>query len=175
MNYVINVMKIITKINKFVVYFVGVIISFVSILLIIDVLLRYFFQSPTRWAFDLATKSTGLIGFSLGGYALLAKQHTRVDFFFTKFSKRKKAAIDLISALFLFCIAGSLIWLGFDYVIHYYNIGAMSNGGLQVPLWLVWTMVPLGGILLFLQGIVNLMNDLSTLFTGNCLYEPGEE
>jgi C4-dicarboxylate transporter, DctQ subunit len=170
-------MKSVTKINTFMVYLVGILISIVSIFLFIDVLLRYFFNSPTHWAFDLATKSTGFIGFVLGGYALLTKQHIRVDFLFERLSKKKKALIDLITALFIFLMAGSFIWLGLDYVRHYFELGAMSSGGLRVPLWFLWSMVPLGGVLLALQGLVNLINDIAILATGGTLYEhePKEE
>ncbi|WP_216830718.1 TRAP transporter small permease subunit [Alkalihalobacterium elongatum] len=171
---VIQVMKMITKLNKSMIWVVGVLVFFASIFLFIDVLLRYFFNSATAWAFDLAVTSTGFIGFMLGGYALAIGQHVRVDLFYEKFSLRVRSIIDLISALFLFLMAGALFWLGMDYVIHYYTIGAVTTGGVPMPLWIKWLMVPLGGLLIGLQGLVKLTNDIYIIVTGEELYNSEE-
>lgn len=157
------------------VWIIGTLVLFMSLLITVDVLLRYFFSKPTTWAFDLATWGTGIVGFMLGGYTLIIGQHVRVDVFFEKLSLKAQSIIDLISAFFLFLMSISLIWLGTDYVVHYYTIGAISTGGLAMPLWIKWLIVPLGGLLIFLQGIVKLINDLYIIFTGEKVYETGGE
>lgn len=87
---VIRTMSGITKLNKSMVWIIGTLIAFVSILLFFDVLMRYFFNAPTVWAFDLSTWSTGIIAFGLGGYALAMGHHVRVDVFFDNFSRKQK-------------------------------------------------------------------------------------
>lgn len=167
----IFIMAAITKLNKSMVWIIGTVILLMSLLLTVDVILRYFFSAPTSWAFSLATWGTGLLGFALGGYTLVIDQHVRVDLYFEKFSDRTKSVIDMISAFFLFLIAVSLFWLGLDYVIHYYKIGAVMTGGLSMPLWVAWLIVPLGGLLVGLQGLVKFINDLSIIITGKKIYE----
>ncbi|QQK76438.1 TRAP transporter small permease subunit [Salicibibacter cibarius] len=171
---VIMIMDGITKINKSMVWIMGALIAVVSVLLFVDVLLRYFFSSPTAWAFDLSTWSTGIIAFGLGGYALAMGYHVRIDLFFERFSRRHKCFVDLISAAFLFLMAITLIWLGMDYVIHYYQIDAMSSGGMGMPLWIQWLIVPAGGALIGLQGLVKVINDIYIIITGEELYDAGE-
>lgn len=171
----IRIFDVISAINKSLVWIIGTLVLLMSLLLTVDVLLRYIFSAPTSWAFDLATWGTGIIAFSLGGYTLMIGQHVRVDLFFEKFSLRTKSIIDLIGALFLFLMAIALIWLGFGYVIHYYEIGATSTGGLTMPLWIKWLIVPIGGILIALQGLVKLIDDIYVIVTGERLYYPPEE
>ena len=146
----------------------------VSILLFVDVLLRYVFKSATAWAFDLATWSTGIVGFLLGGYALAGGHHVRVDLFLSGF-RRSLKVLYLIGALFLFMMVAALLWLGIDYVVRYYQMGAMSTGGLNLPLWVKWLIVPAGALLIGLQGLVKLCDDVHVLLTGERLYRYEEE
>lgn len=163
--------NVVTKINRTMVWLTGIFVLCMSILLTIDVLLRYFFNSPTGWAFDLATWGTGLVGLVLGGYVMSIGKHVRVDFFFEKFSLRVQSMIDMISTLFLYLIVISFVWLGFDYVAHYYRIGAVSTGGTQMPLWIQWLIIPVGGLLIGLQGLCKFVEDLYIIATGKKLYD----
>lgn len=172
---VLSVMKAITRINCSMYWVIGSLVMVVSILLFVDVLLRYVFKSATAWAFDLATWSTGIVGFLLGGYALAGGHHVRVDLFFERFSPRVKSFVDLIGALFLFMMVAALLWLGIDYVVRYYQMGAMSTGGLNLPLWVKWLIVPAGALLIGLQGLVKLCDDVHVLLTGERLYRYEEE
>ncbi|MFC4024066.1 TRAP transporter small permease subunit [Oceanobacillus longus] len=158
------------KFNKILVYIAGGIVMLMSIAITIDVILRYFFSSPTSWIFNTSNIATGFVALILGGYMLMKDGHVRVDIFFEKFSLRTQSIIDLITTLFLFLIVFAFIWLGFDYVMHYMNIGATSSGGLGIPLWVYWTMIPIGGIILGIQGIFKLIEDIYIIINGEKLY-----
>ncbi|MDR1659481.1 MAG: TRAP transporter small permease subunit [Desulfovibrio sp.] len=70
--------------------------------LIIEVVMRYLFRSPTIWALDMAVILYG-IHFMLGSpYCLQAGQHIRTDFFYHGWSVRKKAVADLFNYVVLF-------------------------------------------------------------------------
>ncbi|MDQ1002182.1 C4-dicarboxylate transporter DctQ subunit [Neobacillus niacini] len=171
---IVNIMDVITKINNSMMWVAGILITIATAFLFADVVLRYFFNSSTGYGFDIALICTGLIAFLLGGYGVVIKQHVRVDIFFDKFSLRIRSLIDLIYLLFLFLIAVAFLWLGTDYVLHYYSIGAQTSGALIIPLWTKWLMVPIGGLLLALQGIVKLINDVYIIVTGEVLYDSEE-
>jgi len=175
MNVIIQAMKAITIVNKSMPWFIGSLIAIVSFLLALDVVLRYFFSAPTVWAFDLSTWSTGVVAFLLGGYALAKGHHVRVDILFERFSERTKSIVDVIGGMFLLLIAGTLVVVGFSYVIHYFQIGATSSGGMEMPLWVQWSIVPIGGLLIGLQGLVKLINDIAVIMRGKPLYVTEEE
>jgi len=118
-----------------------------------------------------------LLGFA---YILLHGENVRVDFIYSKMSTKKRALIDFLgTVLFLlpFCILG--IWVTFNPVLQ--SWGRLSDGS-----WGTWemssdanglprapikTMIPIGLLLLFLQGISQTIKYLAIL----CGYEQIEE
>ena len=59
-----------------------------------EVFSRYFFNSPTIWAYEIATMATGTV-LLLGAPYLKEKAHIRIDVFYSGFSQRKKLFIDI--------------------------------------------------------------------------------
>lgn len=168
------VMKIICKINRSMFWVVGGIILIMGLALFYSVIMRYFFRVPQPWAFDLVGWFTGMSAVLSGGYAILLRAHVRVDIFFEKFSDKTQSAVDIISAFFLFIMALILMVKGWEQVVYYYNAGIMIRTGLPMPVWIKWAMIPIGGFLLAIQGLVNLINDFHVLFTGKKYYEEEE-
>ena len=48
-----------------------------------------------------------------GSYAMLTESHVRVDIFYARFSRRGKAITDLLTSVFFFIFAGTLLATGF--------------------------------------------------------------
>ncbi len=164
-------MKSVNNINKSMMWVVGVTILFMGLALFYAVVMRYFFNTPQSWAFDLLGWLTGISALLSGGYATLQRAHVRVDIFYDKFSDRKKSVIDILTSFLWIIMSIILMWKGWEQVAHYYNLQVIASSGLKVYLWIKWLMVPIGGVLLFLQGIVDLINDISTVLTGKKYYE----
>ncbi|OUM86834.1 MAG: hypothetical protein BAA01_15500 [Bacillus thermozeamaize] len=166
---------IIRRLNEAMMWVVGILILIMGLTLFYDVMMRYFFKAPTAWSFDLAGWFTGLSAFLAGGYALLKKAHIRVDIFYQKFSPRVQGGLDALTSVFLFLIVLILVWKGGERTLHNLNIGAVANTGLNIYIWIKWLMVPLGGVLLGLQAIVNLVDDVYLFITGRHLIDVAED
>src|ERR671911_533557 len=85
---------------------VGVAVAWLNIPLVLavtyEVVLRYAFNTPTIWSFDVTYMLYAAI-FMLGAaYALHKGAHIRTDFFFEKWSIRTKGAIDSVAYLVFF-------------------------------------------------------------------------
>ncbi|MFO7876318.1 MAG: TRAP transporter small permease subunit [Desulfovermiculus sp.] len=95
-----------------------------------EVAARYLFSSPTKWAFDLSYMLGGSF-FLLGqAYTLRYKQHVRIDIFYTRFSPRTKACIDVFFYLvFFFPLWGGLLYALIPYVIASWELGERSMQG----------------------------------------------
>lgn len=165
--------RIVNKVNESMMWVVGTLMLLMGILLFYAVVMRYFFEKPPIWSFDLTGWFTGLAAFLGGGYALLKGAHVRVDIFYEKFSLRTRSWIDAITSVFLFLIVIVLVWKGMEQVISNYQAGSISTTGLNIYVWIKWVMMPLGGLLLGLQAIVNLLNDIYTIVKGERLLEEG--
>jgi TRAP-type mannitol/chloroaromatic compound transport system permease small subunit len=133
-----------------------------------EVIMRYAFNQPTIWSFDLTYMLYGTI-FMLGSaYALHKGAHIRTDFFFEKWSIRTKGVIDSVAYLVFFfpsifvflLVSGGEGWYA-------YTINEESE---QTPwrplLWPYKLVVPLTCLLLLIQGISEVIKSLYAARTG---------
>ena len=81
--------------------------------------------------------------------------HVRVDILYSRRSPEQQAWIDLVGhILFLLPVAGFMIWVSLPYVSNSWQIleGSSEVGGIP-GVFLLKTLLPLTGALLFCQGI----------------------
>ncbi|HZG72433.1 MAG TPA: TRAP transporter small permease subunit [Chondromyces sp.] len=168
-----GLLKTIRRMNEGIMWVAGIIIFIMAILLFYAIVMRYFFEKPPSWSFDLTGWFTGLSAFLAGGYALAHGAHVRVDMIYEKFSLRTRSLIDIITSIFLFLIVIVLVWKGMEQVLFNYETNAMASTGLNVPIWLKWLMIPLGGLLLGLQAMINLIKDIYIVVKGKPIEEEG--
>jgi TRAP-type mannitol/chloroaromatic compound transport system permease small subunit len=74
-----------------------------------EVMSRYVFGSPTNWAHEAMYLMFGMQYLIAGSYAMLTESHVRVDIFYAPLSKRRKAIVDLLTSVFFFIFAGTLL------------------------------------------------------------------
>lgn len=150
----------------------GTIISWLSVPLVLgvayEVAARYLFNAPTVWAYDMTYMLYGTL-FMLGAaYALHKGAHIRTDFFWEKFSTRKKGWIDAISYVVFFFPSLIMLFLISWHEFHYaYAINETSD---QTPwrpvLWPFKFVVPLACLLLLIQGVSELLKSIYMVRTG---------
>ncbi|CUJ98792.1 TRAP-type mannitol/chloroaromatic compound transport system, small permease component [Ruegeria denitrificans] len=74
-----------------------------------EVIARYVFGSPTNWAHEAMYLMFGMQYLIAGAYAMLTESHVRVDIFYAPLSRPKKAWVDLLTSIFFFIFAGTLL------------------------------------------------------------------
>jgi len=133
-----------------------------------EVILRYMFNSPTIWSFDVTYMLYGTI-FMLGcAYALHKGAHIRTDFFFEKWSVKTKGIIDSVAYL-VFFFPSLLVFLvvSADEGWYSFSIGEVSE---QTPwrplLWPYKWVIPLAVLLLLIQGVSETIKSLWAARTG---------
>lgn len=100
-------------------------------------------------------------------YTLASGDHVRVDIFYSRFSERGKAIVNLLGVLTLlvpFCIF--LIWTSWDFVSVSWSVreASQESGGLPFPFpAIVKSFIPAAAVLLILQGIVMALRAIVTL------------
>ena len=80
------------KITRFLIPVVMLITSY-------EVVMRYFFRSPTIWAWDINVQVLAVLLFFGGGYVLFHDGHVRVDVIYARLPERWKAILDMITFL----------------------------------------------------------------------------
>lgn len=111
---------------------------------------------PTLWVYDTSRMLAGVIFMAAAGYGLMRGVHIRADFLYRAWSNKTQATVD--AALYLLFFIPSMIF--FTIVSAQYWWLAFSTGEtMQVDsawgpvLWPARTAMPIGGLLLLLQGI----------------------
>jgi TRAP-type mannitol/chloroaromatic compound transport system permease small subunit len=129
-------------------------------LLFMEVILRYFFNSPTVWANELAQMLFGAYAILAGGYIMRTGGHVNVDILYSRLSPKARAGLDVFTSIlfFLFCgmlliYGGSLAWDSLARFEH-------SQSAWNPPLYPAKLMIPLAALLLILQGLAKLIRDI---------------
>jgi len=137
-------------------------ILILTAVMVYDVVMRYLFNAPTIWGFDVSYMLGGTF-FILGmGYTLLKDKHVRVDVFSSKFSARTKAYIEVILSLVLFFPAfGLLFYQLIPYVLRSWMDREKSLESFwRPPIYPFKTALVIGVALLLLQGFALLIRNL---------------
>jgi len=138
---------------------------------VFEVFARYVLKSPTIWALDVTTMSYAAL-FMLGcALALLRGAHVRTDMLWEAFSDRTKGMIDSLAFALLFLpTMGVLFFISIDDFLYSVSIDERSSSGAWTPiLWPLRGVIPLTALMLFLQGISELMKSLWAWRTGEFL------
>ncbi len=126
-----------------------------------EVIVRYVFNSPTNWAHEGMFLMFGMQYLIAGSYAMLSESHVRVDIFYASFSPRGKAITDLLTSIFFFIFAATLIWTGWIFAMDSVRQGEVSFTEWGIQYWPVKLVIVLGGVLLFLQGLSRVSKDIA--------------
>ena len=130
-----------------------------TLLITWEVFSRYALDRPHAWAFDAMIMMYGTLFMMAGAYTLSKNGHVRGDVLYGFFAPRTQAVLDLILYV-LFFIPGvvALAWAGFVYageswaILEHSNI--TSDGP---PVYPFKTVIPIAGVILLLQGIVEMV------------------
>ncbi len=132
-----------------------------------DVAMRYFFQSGSVALQEMEWHLFSLIFLIGASYTLKHDDHVRLDLFYkSKFmDDRRRAWVDLFGSIFLlipFCIL--IISTAWPFVVQSYIHleGSPDPGGLPYR-WILKASIPLGFTFLLLQGIADIVKNLSTV------------
>ncbi|MFC3632035.1 TRAP transporter small permease subunit [Paracoccus angustae] len=133
-----------------------------------EVMVRYLFNRPTPWALDISFIMYGTLFMMGGAYTLSRGGHVRGDFLYRLWSDRTQARVDLaLYILFFFPGILALIFAGWKYAGRSWSYGEVSvNSPAGIPIYQFKTVIVAAGILLFLQGIAQVMRCILCLRTG---------
>jgi TRAP-type mannitol/chloroaromatic compound transport system permease small subunit len=140
-----------------------------------EVFVRYVLNSPTPWSLDVSFILYGTIFMMGGAYTLSRGGHVRGDFLYRLWRPRTQAAVDLVLyIIFFFPGVLALIFSGWKYASRSWGYTEVSvNSPAGVPIFQFKAVLVAAGILLFIQGIAQVLRCVYCLREGDWL--PPEE
>ena len=174
-----QILHAIDLVNEWMGKLFGFLIIILMVAVVYDTCMRYFFASPTLWGME-ANQILLLAIVCMGGaYCLLHGGHVRVDVIYMNLNQKTKALLDLISIplIMLFCIV--LIKYGLLSTVKAFTAGEINpEGGWEYPMWPIYMLIPIAGLLMGLQSLAKWIRTLVILVTGenklNSKVVPGE-
>lgn len=151
---------------------VGHAFSWCALVLVIgtcyEVFVRYVLNDPTSWAFDLSYLMYGALFFMAGAYTLSRNGHVRADMFYRLWPDRMQAAIELaLYVLFFFPGIAAMVVAGWGYGSEAMRIREVSvNSPAGMPIWPMKLLIPVGGALMMLQGLAEVLRCVLCLREG---------
>ena len=134
-----------------------------------EVFVRYVMDDPTSWAFDWSYIMYGALFYMAGAYTLSRGGHVRADMFSRLLPTRWQAGIELV-LYFVFFFPGvlSLVYSGWSYGNDSMRIHEMSiNSPVGIPIWQIKMLIPVGGALVALQGVAEVLRCIVCLREGD--------
>ena len=134
-------------------------ILILTAVIVYDVTARRFFRAPTDWGYDASYMLYGTLFMLAGAYALSRNGHVRGDFLYRNFSPVRQAKFDLtLYVLFFFPAIMAFMISGY----HFFELSFFQNERSSVSpggpiIWPFKFLIPVVGLLLLLQGLVEVV------------------
>lgn len=131
-----------------------------------EVVARYIFNKPTIWVME-TTQFIFIASTAMGGaWLLLHRGHVNVPILHDRLGTRTRAIVDSVTSLFFFFF----IFFLFRYVLAA-TIEAVANlyrapTYWEPPVYPIYIIMSAGILLIFLQGVVKFIRDLTMAVTG---------
>jgi TRAP-type mannitol/chloroaromatic compound transport system permease small subunit len=130
-----------------------------------DVVMRYLFRTSFVFVQELEWHLFAVLFLMTAGYAHLKGDHVRVDIVYARLRPRTRAVVDVVgSVVFLFPTSFLLVWTSVPFVRASLAVleGSPDPGGLPGR-YVLKMAIPLGFLLLGLQGISELIKNVDVL------------
>jgi TRAP-type mannitol/chloroaromatic compound transport system permease small subunit len=159
---------IIDSLNENVGYYSALLIFLLVGVVSYEVVMRYGLNAPTRWAFEATTLLYGVHFMLALAYAHKHNAHVAIDVFEARLSSKLRTLLRIVTNLFLFLPTVGLlaIWSIIYASASWFNWEQASTSWAP-PLYPFKTIMALGFILLWLQGVAKLIQDFRSLHSNN--------
>lgn len=130
--------------------FIGAAIAAASLVLFVNVALRYVFLAPISWAEELSIYLVIWIVFIGAGVLIRTGGHITVDLLPRALSPALRRALHVVVMLLILCFLAVFIYYSGLHTLRVRASGQLTPIMLA-PMWLTYLAMPVGGALMFLR------------------------
>ncbi len=135
-------------------------LALVLLLLLVfhEVISRYIFDKPTIYSVELSEYLLLFGAFISAGWVMREGKHVRMQSFIHLLPPQAQNILACFTSTLVLGFCGILVWQGTKAALMAFHGGYHSSSLLNVPMWIPYSFIPLGSLLLALQVIVLLVN-----------------
>lgn len=157
-----RILRLVDLINTGVAWIFSWAVVLMMLITVYDVAMRYFFSSPTIWAFDITTQLFGLHFMILAGYALTRKAHVSVDIVTELLSPKARAVVELIGYIVFFLpFMLVLVWRSYGFAMTSWARQETTWGIASIPIYPIKTVIVVAACLLLAQGLALMIRTMA--------------
>lgn len=123
-----------------------------------QVLTRYLFNVSTSFTEELARFCLMWLAILGAAYITGKREHIAIDYFANKLSPRGQKMLDYGIELLILIFAVVVLIIGGGYLMYMTLYMEQNSPALQVPLGLVYSVIPLSGVLMIIYTLDHLKN-----------------
>jgi len=160
-----RIMNTISTIDEKLAEAAGWVVVLMMLTISYDVIMRYLFDAPTTWSFEVNRYMLIMVVFIGGGWSLPSGGHVSVDIFTENIPGKKKIVLDIVTSfmagayVLIFLIESSFFtWDAWEHNIR-------STEYLAWPLWPIRIFLVIGAAMLFLEYVIRIIKNILALST----------
>lgn len=164
MGFFLAISRLIDRVNTWIGKASGWLLLLAVIISAVNAVVRKVFSTSSNAWLDAQWYLFGIVFMLCASYTLLVNGHVRIDLLSNRFSKRTRDVIELFGHLFFLlplCILMILESAPFALQSYLQKEGSVNAGGLLV--WPAKTIILLGFVLLFFQGLSEIIKRVAIL------------
>ena len=154
-------------------YVAGTILVVMGASVLIEIIMRYLFNRPTRWVVEFSEYMLLYMAFLAGAWVLRSDGHVKVDMLVEVLPPRVQAVLYRTTAWVGALVCGLFFWFSASFTWETFGTGEVLFRAVHVPKWTVLVVIPVGLLLLTLQFIRRACSAPVVLGTGEAAL-PGQ-
>jgi len=135
-----------------------------------EIVMRYFLNSPSHWAFEISLFIFGAYVVLGGGYTYLTGGHVNVDIIWGRLSLRGRALLDVLTSGFAFLYLGVLFWVSLQITINSWEVGETTMSHWKPIYYPLRTTLPVACFLFLMQVLAQLIRNIAIVIEGRDLF-----
>lgn len=143
---------------------VAPLIAIISLIVLYDIVSRFFFGRPSDWAFDVTKMLFGAHFMLMAAYGLRHHAHVEVDVLKRLLSRKRQALLELLGYLIFFV---PFIWMlctyGWRFFERAFSRGETTYGMVSIPVYPIKGVIVVAAILLMLQAMAIVLRAIMQL------------
>ena len=131
-----------------------------TLIAVYEVIMRYLFNRPTIWAWDVNVQLFAVIVVFGAGNTLLQKGHVVMDIFILRLSEKKRLIINMAVYIIFIATMAIVVWQCGIFAHRSIEIGERTSTLLSPPIYPLKTGIFIGVALFWLQAISLFIKDM---------------
>jgi len=171
MNVLKSVIRIFERIEGSFAFIAVLLIIFTMCIVTADVIGRYIFNSPIKWSVELAENSIVWFTMLSAAWILRKERHVSVGVLTDRLNDRQRAFFKVIMSIIAAVSCAIIVVYGIKLVVGAYTAGDAQISILELPLWPLYSIIPLCNAMLVVRFIIRIVNSFNEWRTAKIVIE----